>query len=642
MAKDDQKRKKSSRSPVKSKDGSEAFSKDPAAISRREFVAGGLGAAVGYAFFGVKQKLAAKTEAGPSVAEQPSLGSSTRGPSSQKHNARPGGLASSYSQLKKSYEVVVIGSGYGGSILAARLARAGRSLCVLERGKEWMPGDFPTTDMELSDAVRNPILNPLGLIDFNTPLRADLDVIAGCGLGGTSLINAAIASRPEELVFEQDEWPDEIKRAKSDGSLDRYYDKAESVLQPLVASDASSMSKCRLHLKTLAELGVPGDQLRLNINHGAPNPWGAKQSACTSCGDCCSGCNVGAKNTLQMNYLPIAKSRGAEIFVGVEVKYVEKVSSGYRIHYIYHPGGMEFWPKKGTVDAKLVILAGGSMGSTELLMRSQKEGGLGVSKKLGSRMSANGDVLGFSYNGDQQTNAVGYGTTVPGIRSGWPAGQALMAYGDYRKSNTNGDLLERFLLIEGTIPTSLTVDAAKILAGIMKFRSGELSREQRDRIDLDLRSRSIPADGALNHSMNLLACGHDSSGGNYVYNGDERPRVVWKKIQEEHSFVYINKVMAEHARRQGAIFIPNPRSMVFDKRLAATHPLGGCPMGRDADHGVVDHAGRVFNGHGGVHTGLFVADGSIIPRSLGATPLMTISALSERIADIILRENLSA
>ncbi|MBI3558211.1 MAG: GMC family oxidoreductase [Deltaproteobacteria bacterium] len=636
MAKDDQKGKKGSGGKVlRKKDGD-------VGISRREFVAAGLGAAAGYALFGLKPKTAQNSAAAPSMANPSGPGSSVRGPSSQKHNTRPGGLASSYSQLKKSYEVVVIGSGYGGSILAARLAKPGRSLCVLERGKEWLPGDFPSTDMELTDAVRNPILNPLGLIDFNTPLRADLDVIAGCGLGGTSLINAAIASRPEELVFEQNEWPDEIKQAKKDGLLDRYYDKAESVLQPLIAPDANSMSKCQLHLKTLAELGVPGDQLRLNINHGAPNPWGARQNACTSCGDCCSGCNVGAKNTLQMNYLPIAKSRGAEIFVGMEVKYVEKVGKrNYRIHYVYHPGGMEFWPKKGTIDAGLVVLAGGSMGSTELLMRSQKESGLPLSPRLGTRMSANGDVLGFSYNGERQTNVLGYGTTVTGIRDGWPAGQALMAYGDYRKANTNGDLLERFLLIEGTIPTSLTVDAAKILAGIMKFRSGELSQGQRERIDRDLRSSELPADGALNHSLILLACGHDSSGGKYVFNGDERPRVVWKGIQKEHSFVFINKVMEEHARRHGGVFIPNPRSLVFDKRLAATHPLGGCPMGQNSDHGVVDHAGRVFDGRGGVHAGLFVADGSIIPRSLGATPLMTISALSERIADIILAENLS-
>lgn len=633
-----------------------AEKKDGIPITRRDFAAASFGAAMGFALFGLRQSKQAKNSDESQAAASGSGPKGDRTIAFQKHNEKPGGLATPHEELKESYEVLIIGSGYGGSVLAARLAKPGRSVALLERGKEWLPGDFPTNLFQLSHATRHPTMNPLGLFEFNSPLNSDVDVITGCGLGGTSLINAAICSRPLDNVFEQKEWPDEIKRAKRDGTLDAYYDKAEKILAPMVAPNAEDMAKVQLHADTLAELGIPADRLRLAINHGAPNPHGASQKACTSCGDCCGGCNIGAKNTLQMNYLPIAKRRSAQIFVGMEVRWIEKLSNGrWRVHYTYHAGGISL-PKKGKIDAKLVVVSAGSQGSTEILMRSQ-DNNLSLSSTLGTRMSANGDVLGFSYNGSRQTNILGYGNTVNGVRAGWPVGQALMAYGDYRKADPTGDIRKQFLLIEGTVPTALTSEFARALAVWARTNWESFDETQKKRIEADFMSTSSPPqDGALNHSMVMLACGHDSSGGRYVYNGKGRPWVEWPSIRPvasesdsskkvtrgEPSFDYIHDVMEQHANSHGAKWIPNPRATIYDKRLAATHPLGGCPMGQDASHGVVDHAGRVFDGHGGIHAGLYVADASILPRSLAATPLMTISALSERIADIILSTVLKA
>ena len=115
--------------------------------------------------------------------------------------------------------------------------------------------------------------------------------------------------------------------------------------------------------------------------------------------------------------------------------------------------------------------------------------------------------------------------------------------------------------------------------------------------------------------------------------------VDWPAVDKERFIDVITREMQEHAKLHGAHFVPNPRStMMGGGRIMTTHPLGGVPMGDDADKGAVDDRGRVFDGHGAVHKGLFVADGSMIPRSLGVTPLLTISALSERIAEKMLAE----
>jgi cholesterol oxidase len=166
-----------------------------------------------------------------------------------------------------------------------------------------------------------------------------------------------------------------------------------------------------------------------------------------------------------------------------------------------------------------------------------------------------------------------------------------------------------------------------------------LNAEKSLRSALDLATIHPPDGGALNHTLLMLACGHDSGGGKYVYNGNGRPKAVWPHVTQEVSFKKIRAEMKKVNDQLGGTFIPNPRSELFGgSKVQVTHPLGGCPMGNTPGEGVVDHLGQVFDADGGIHRGLFVADASIIPRSLGATPLMTVSALSERIADFILAQ----
>lgn len=537
-----------------------------------------------------------------------------------------------------TWDVVVIGSGYGGSILAARLASSTRKVCVLERGREWKPGDFPTKVTDLPAASRTSV-NPLGLIDWNYDKRNNVDTVVGCGLGGTSLINAAISMRPEPLVFDQREWPAAIRAEAKAGTLERYYARAEAILAPGNLPDKSlPLPKVALHRINVAKRGTKHALLNLNINHkGGVNAHGVLQNACTSCGDCCSGCNQGSKSATTTNYLPLAKSRGAHIFVGMEVLRVEKLATGgFNVYCDQHIGGSSRLTTK-VVHAKVVVLGAGSVGSTELLLRSQQRG-LRCSRALGTRFSLNGDVLGFAYNGRVKTEAVGRGYAVRGNA----VGQNLVSFGDYRQAGTEGNLQARYLLIDGGIPSPLAPWMARAFAIYSEHKfSHNFDLAQRARVKKDLLTlSSIDPDGALNHSMAYLACGHDSSSGKLVLeNGDDHVHVSWPNIMSEPFVGIINREMQAHASLTGAAYIANPRSTALGgNREIATHPLGGCPMADDSTSGVVDHRGRVFNPDGGFHKGLFVADGSIIPRSLGATPLLTISALSERIADGIAQD----
>ena len=150
------------------------------------------------------------------------------------------------------------------------------------------------------------------------------------------------------------------------------------------------------------------------------------------------------------------------------------------------------------------------------------------------------------------------------------------------------------------------------------------------------------ADGALNHSMMLLACGHDSCGGRYVLDSHGSIYTVWPKMQEEESFTYINQQMEQYAKRMGGMFIPNPRSSALGGgKMQATHPLGGAPMGQTAAQGAVNHLGQLFDGKGGLHEGFYVVDAATLPTSLAAPPLITITALAERSLKHFVKEKIS-
>ena len=218
-------------------------------ISRREFIAGSLGLTLGGC---ASISDTSRKETGSSPSREPS-------------GQRPLGyrLSSPNETLKPHYGAIVVGSGYGASVIAARLASQIPNMCILERGKEWHPGDFANTPSELGHTFKSP-LDPLGLIDIEQ--GRNIDIICANGLGGTSLINAAIAIRPEFNLFELPVWPSEITEDARSGTLAKYYARAEQVLQPASLGQAR-FNKSRLHQRDTAAQGRAWGELTLNIRN---------------------------------------------------------------------------------------------------------------------------------------------------------------------------------------------------------------------------------------------------------------------------------------------------------------------------------------------------------------------------------------
>ena len=521
-------------------------------------------------------------------------------------------LSRPISTLRARYDVVVVGSGYGGGVAASRLARAGKRVCVLERGREYLTGQFPArlTDIRAETMLSGGAGKP-GLFDVR--LGEHMHVLVGCGLGGGSLVNAGVALRPDPRVFADAAWPEQLARGRD--LLDEGYARAEQWLRPNADPLAGELTKFRAMSGASGALGRPAEAARTVVSFAANvNPAGIEQPACTRCGDCCGGCNVGAKNTVALTYLPDAANHGAEIFTQVRIEHVERAgAAGWRV--FWRPMGEPKAPL-AEVGADIVVLAAGSLGSTEILLRS-REYGLPLSDRLGEGFSANGDIIAFGYNGHERVNAVGVGHPA---RSGVPAvgasvtGQIIV--------NDPDDLARSLTVQEGVLPSALGpllpvlfVPGGRLLGAAHALLKGVY-------------------DGPLSRTHTFFVVSHDDANGRIVLK-DGRAAVQWPGVMEQPVYKRVDAALDALCKASGAAYVKNPMSgTMMGSKPATAHPLGGAGMGADAGRGAVDHKGRPFVGGverpEAVHQGLYVADGSTIPRSLGCNPLFTITALAER------------
>ena len=548
-------------------------------------------------------------------------------------------LSSNWNSRSGTYDVVVIGSGYGGAITACRIAQAKLkpkpSICILERGMEWIPGMFPDEPEDITQHSLTP-LNPLGLYEYR--LFKDIDVIQGSGLGGTSLVNANVAIIPEPAVFEQDPWP----RGITGNMLAPYYERAAKALDVGQHPRGMDLLKVRA-LKKRADLSPNAkfDLLRIAVNFkidGIDPESGVERHPCIDCGDCVTGCNVRAKNTLYMNYLPLARKAGVEIFTQVKVLFIKAdPNGGYQVHYERFTPRHNL-PETGIIKAKrAVIVSAGSLGSTEIMLRSKNQG-LKLSDTVGTRFSGNGDFFGISYNSNQRTDILGFGNHPNDPpRSNVKAGPTIVGVIRYDR---NKPLKEQIAVEDLSVPRGGVIPTRKVLstlsAGGRDTDPGDLVQELA-RIARDIR---FDAGGALNHSMIYLVMGHDDAGGTMNLKNDKL-QIDWPGIGDQDVFGRINSELFQHAKALGATFIESPVwSFFHSRRLITAHPLGGCPMGETSHSGSVDECGRVYNGKSDkeIHPGLYIADGSVIPTSIGVNPFLTISALSEYIAECIVKE----
>jgi cholesterol oxidase len=531
-------------------------------------------------------------------------------------------LARQLDKIDRHYDVVIVGSGYGGGVAASRLARAGKRVAVLERGREFVTGEFPSRFPEMRNEMRvtgkrMSLGSQTGLYDVR--LGEDMHVLVGCGLGGGSLVNAGVALRPDDRVFADAVWPGQVRQ---DGLLDEGFRRARQWLQP--ARDPQAEAQIKFQSLAQATRGMPGRTVAPEIVVSFDervSAGGIAQPACTRCGDCCGGCNVGAKNTVALTYLPDAVRHGAELFTHAKVSHVERRGDGWTVHVRNMNKDTRNKDTRGdgqdiAVSAERVILSAGTLGSTEILLRSRDKG-LAFSDRLGARFSANGDIIAFGYGAKIPVNAIGVGHP---IKEGLAAVGASVS-GQYELDDAN-DLSHELRVQEGALPSALApvlpvmfVPNGRLLGALKSLVSGVYK-------------------GPLASLQTFFAVSHDSAGGRLVIENDALT-VAWPDAVDEPVYKRLDAVLSQMVGNVGGGYVKNPLAgSVMGHQPATAHPLGGCGMGSERSDGVVDHKGRVFDGSAdsstGVHDGLYVIDGSIIPRSLGVNPLLTITALAER------------
>ena len=538
-------------------------------------------------------------------------------------------------RLKPHYDAIVVGSGYGAGVAASRLARMGLSVAVLERGREIPIGEFPDSAPEAAAELQYTIEGihqgkRTGLYDLH--YGRDMHVLVACGLGGTSLINANVSLPPDPRVWEDPRWPTELF---GDDTLNQGFERTRAMLRPVPYPNAQPLAKLERMAEAAKQLETALSHPPINVTFAdGVNAAGVQQPKCTLCGDCCSGCNVGAKTTVQMTYLPDAYNHGAAIFTDVTVRSVAKDGQGWRVAYTVTSQRKDrFKSPERTVTASMVVLGAGCLGSTEILLRS-KEQGLALSPRLGHGFTGNGDILAFAYNGQKEVNAVGVGE--PPKANVPPPGPCITGAIDLRGT----DRLEDGMIIEeGVLPSGLAEVVPAIFAVGGKLFGKDTSDGTLDEFQAAIRraeSWMLGAyKGAMHNTATYLVMAHDDGAGR-LHLKDDRVAVDWPDVAQQAVFQRVEEKLVEASAANNATFIRNPIQNTFlGKNLITVHPLGGCGMGSDAERGVVDHKCRVYDAtpgaaHGAVHEGLYVVDGAAVPRSVGVNPLMTITAIAER------------
>jgi cholesterol oxidase len=507
-----------------------------------------------------------------------------------------------------TFDAVIVGSGFGGSICALRLSEAGKRVLVLERGRRWRPEEFPRDVRDVDRLLwRWPgTKSSRGLYDvrFFTSLAA----VAASGVGGGSLIYANIHIRPDARIFQDPRWPPGVNRA----TLEPYYDRvaAELGVGPVPASvTLAKRDRFRAAAQALGHYVFDPDEAVSWSDPGEPG-----RSACQFVAECEFGCQYGAKNTLDFTYLARAAAKGATIAPNCAVERISPSRAGYTVSYRDTATGAA-----QTIESPCVVVCAGTLGTNELLMRSRASGMLpDISPRLGDGYSANGDFLG-SIAGSRFDLEPWHGPDVTSVISYFDAApEFTMAAPTFNRAAM------RFLAAMGQgDPTWL------------RWAQGFLWRQLPWLVPLICRSgllNRLAKNGSLDaasHVTNLFAIGRDDAGGQAcLKNG--RLDVEWDYARDNAPLVArMSVAMQAVADNYGGTFAPLVSWNLF-RRIVTVHSLGGCRLSTDPSQGVVSTLGEV---HG--YRGLFVADGSVIPTSIGFHPCMTIAANAERIAEAI-------
>jgi cholesterol oxidase len=560
------------------------------------------------------------------------------------------------------YDAIVIGSGFGGSVMTLRLAAAGRRVLLLERGRRYPPGSFPRSPYRMGRALWDPSEGLYGM--FSVWSFDRLGAIVGSGLGGGSLIYANVLLRKDPEWFVQEDGDGEVveRWPISRDDLEPHYDDAEPMLgaqrYPFDSEPYASTPRTRAFHDAATRLGWQPFLPPLAVTFaadgrppaigepipeaaGRENLHGMARSTCRLCGECDIGCNYGAKNTLDFNYLSQAARAGAEIRDRCEVREIEhREGGGYAVRYVEHDLDLEGIPHDTEslplheVVATRVVLSAGSLGSTWLLLRNHRRLG-GSWPALGTRFSGNGDLLTLAVKPRDSSGrpirvegGVGPSITVAARFPGDPdpgAPPGTPGRGYYIEDAGYPDLLS-WVVHSASLPLWLM----RQLHTIKRLAMRALGRGSD--ADMSAELSRLLGDAELSAGLlPLLGMGREVPGGSLGLRKG-RLHTTWSPEASRAYFDAVRAHQAELAVELGARHQDNP-VWHLGRRVITVHPLGGAPMGRSRAEGVVDPMGRVFG-----HPGLYVADGSVMPGTVGPNPSLTIAAVAERFAQGILDE----
>ncbi|KAF2771554.1 FAD/NAD(P)-binding domain-containing protein [Teratosphaeria nubilosa] len=539
-------------------------------------------------------------------------------------------LSKPLANIKGSYDSIVIGSGYGGGVAASRMARSQpkQTVCVLERGLERWPGQYPAgwwqvlKDMRIVGIIDLPYIRRFSIrIGRATGLYHWVfgrsgSVYVGSGLGGTSLLNANAFVRADPAVLRSSAWPEELRLH---GALDQYYRHAEDVLEPTTCP-ADGIAKFSTLQKQAGAAGLLGRFGKVPLTtsfQDRKTSAGVQVKASSLNGKDCLGQNDGSKISTLVTYLADAWCHGADIFCSTKVEYVAPSPAGG--YTIYFRDASKTGDELSWVHAKrFVFLGAGPVGTTEILLRS-KAHGLSMSDGIGTGMSANGCTLAFGEDLDLTTNPV-----ASDKHSKSPPGPTITGCIDCQDVKTTSD---RLLIQEGSFPP-----AAAIFFQWTNWSYKRLS-DRRPWLRWVIKQLFRALRGGRSNLQNTqvyLSLGHDKANGTLQLDRDNL-KLDMRDIAIQSSQRRLYDILAAMTNAfHGVLKTPRLKFIV--------HPLGGACYASDGTSktGCLSHTGELLTGNGSeAHKGLTVVDAAAIPTSLGANPLATITAMAERSVSLV-------
>jgi cholesterol oxidase len=511
---------------------------------------------------------------------------------------------------------IVVGSGFGGSVSALRLAEKGYSVAVLECGKRFGDDDFPKSTWDLRRYFWAPRIGMQGI--FRLTQFKDVAVVSGCGVGGGSLGYANTLYVPGQDFFGDPQWGD-LEDWESE--LAPHYAEAQRMLGVTVHEDDDPADQL---LKELGEhLGV-GDTYRKtpvgvyldNAGKTVPDPYfggeGPDRTGCLRCGRCMVGCPHGAKNTLVKNYLWLAERRGVDVQDLRTVTDVRPLgaadgSEGYAV--TSERSGLLPGRGRRTLTAGGVIFAAGPLGTNKLMQRCRLSGALPkISARLGELVRTNSEVvLAVTVPEDYPDDLT---KRVAITSSIYPDPHTHIETVTYGNDGDSMNALYTLLVGDGTKATRPLKLLGQIVRHPVNFAKVMWPKGWSRRTIIVLVMQTLDNAIALRPKVKR--------------NGDVRLRTEQDPAKPSPTFIPVANEAAEWlAERTGGIAQSSVGEALFNVPTTA-HILGGAVIGHGPEDGVVDARQRVFG-----YENLLVCDGSAVPANVGVNPSLTITALAE-------------